>query len=387
MKPRSPDRRPTSLAAESPSPVEESLLSGLIKSWDRFWFTPADPIGLGLLRIIGGVLILYVHLSYSFDLLSYVGGDRAWVDVRTENVMRKEAPIFAPANNWTDSVRTGQGNYAWSIFFHVTDPAWVSTIHYAFLGVIALFTIGLWTRITTVITWMACLCYIQRTTTLVFGLDAMMAILMFYMMIGPCGATLSVDRWLEIRRARKLFGPDNVPEVQPSVLANIALRGMQVHFCFIYLAAGTSKLLGPRWWSGAALWYCYANYSFAPMNVPAYNAMLVFLCQNRWLWEIVMSGGAAFTLFMEIGLPFLIWHKKLRWLMVCGAVMLHMGIGLIMGLVTFSMVMLCLVFSFIPPEAIRYFLKEVGRPLNRLLPGQTGKKGIQGKPALAMSKA
>ena len=71
-------------------------------------------------------------------------------------------------------------------------------------------------------------------------------------MIGPCGATLSVDRLLEIWRARKRYGPNYLPPVQPSVVANVALRGMQVHFCIIYLAAGTSKLLGPRWWNGTA---------------------------------------------------------------------------------------------------------------------------------------
>ena len=38
---------------------------------------------------------------------------------------------------------------------------------------------------------------------------------------------------------------------------------MQVHFCIIYLASGASKLQGPAWWNGTALWQTIANYEFA----------------------------------------------------------------------------------------------------------------------------
>lgn len=214
-----------------------------------------------------------------------------------------------------------------------------------------------------------------------------MVILMFYLMIGPCGATLSVDRLLEIWRARKRHGPNYMPPVQPSIVANVALRGMQVHFCIIYLAAGTSKLLGPRWWNGTALWYCYANPEFAPMTIGLYYQTLVFISNHRWLWELVMSGGVVFTLILEIGFPSLVWRKEFRWLMVGGAVLLHVGIGLVMSLVTFSMFMLCLVASFIPPDVIREMLREAGEPLRRLLRKRDEKPQKKEKPDLAVSRA
>jgi hypothetical protein len=169
-------------------------------------------------------------------------------------------------------------------------------------------------------------------------------------------------------------------------VANMTLRCMQIHFCIIYLAAGTSKLLGSRWWSGTALWACYANYSFAPLTVSFYYDWLVFLCKHRWLWEIVMTSGAVFTLIIEIGFPFLVWKKSLRWVMVAGSVLLHVGIGLIMGLVTFSMFMLCLVGSFIPPEAIRQMLHEAGQPFKRLFPSQDNGLPRKDKGALAVSR-
>ncbi len=187
-----------------------------------------------------------------------------------------------------------------------------------------------------------------------------MSVVLFYLMIAPSGAALSLDRWLEVRRERKRLGKPNanVP-LQPLVTATLATRLMQIHFCFIYLASGTAKLLGAGWWNGTALWACYANYSFAPLRVPLYYDSLVFLTQHRWLWEIVMSFGSLFTLFTEISFTYLVWIPRWRWVMLSCSVMLHTGIGLFMGLVTFSLMMLCLVLSFVPPEAARLFLAGV----------------------------
>src|SRR5262245_7129561 len=36
--------------------------------WDRFWFQPANPTTLGLIRICAGLLIFYIHLAYTPNL-------------------------------------------------------------------------------------------------------------------------------------------------------------------------------------------------------------------------------------------------------------------------------------------------------------------------------
>ena len=59
------------------------------------------------------------------------------------------------------------------------------------------------------------------------------------------------------------------------------------------------------------------------------------------------------TLFLELGFPFLVWDRRWRWMAICGAVMLHTGIALFMGLTTFSLMMLCMLASFVPPEVMR----------------------------------
>ncbi len=392
MKSRTADRKPAPVpsAAAAVTPAEltpVTSLSGFGAAWNRFWFTPTDPINLGLARVIGGLLILYVHFCYTFELASYIGGDQAWVDAPLTRYFRKEVPIFVNPDDWVSGLtEVTRGNYSWSIFYHISDPFWIWTLHFTFLGIMALFTLGLWTRITSVLTWLACINYIHRAPIMLFGMDAMIMILMFYLMIGPSGATLSLDRLLEIWKARRRFGPDYLPPIEPSVSAGVATRAIQVHFCFIYMGSGLSKLLGGRWWAGTALWACFANYSFAPMNVGLYYDALVFLTHHRWLWEIAMSSAALFTLWLEVSFSFLVWLPRWRWLMVGSAVLLHTGIGLFMGLVTFSLFMLVLLLAFIPPEIIHQLLLQLSTGGKTNPDAKDGRPGVRGKPALALTR-
>src|SRR5262249_12460571 len=120
-----------------------------------------------------------------------------------------------------------------------------------------------------------------------------------------------------------------------------------------------SKLQGRTWWTGEALWGTLANYEFAPMQYPWYKAFIVFLSEHRILWETFMTLGTMFTLTFEIGFAFLVWTRSTRWVTRGRPVTLHGGIGRFMGLKTFSLIMLVLVKSFVPPELIRRWLRAV----------------------------
>ncbi len=358
----------------------ESPLRFAVRAWDRFWFHPTDPTSLGLIRISTGILILYIHFVYSLGLLNYVGPN-AWVSNKgVIHFLRYENPIQAPATNWKDSGWSEsdgeilKGQMLWSIYYHVEDPTWVWVIHCSILFVMLLFTLGLWTRVTSVLTWIGALMYIQRVPSLLFGMDTMSNLALLYLMIAPCGAALSLDRWLKERRERQRLGAAYVPRPpEPMVSANFATRLIQINFCLIYFAAGTSKLLGASWWNGTAPNRFLLNYSFAPFEVGMYSQMLVFMAKHRMLWELFGAVGVIFTLFMELGLPFLIWNRHMRWVMVAGSVLFHTMIALLMGLVMFSLVMLCLVLAFVPPEAVRQGLQATGEQIRALLSSRTGR--------------
>jgi hypothetical protein len=363
--------------------------------WDRFFFHSADPTTLGMMRICCGLIAAYTLVAFSWDLQNFFG-EHAFVSLQERNEWRRHYPQnmstldtwenpdpihddyedrWGMPRNWTHA----QGMPIWSIWFHVTDPTGMAYVHAGLILVTILFTIGFCTRLTSVLTWFGALSYIHRSNLTVFGVDTMMTIALFYLMIGPSGAALSVDRlikrwWLSYRALRRVSageertaGLSTVPvrlpvlAVTPSVSANLAIRLCQIHVCIIYMAAGLSKLQGASWWTGEAIWGTLANFEFAPMQYDSYMAFLTFLAKTPWLWNLFMTAGTVFTLAFEIGFAFLVWRPGTRWVIIAMAVTLHGGIGLFMGLKTFSFMMLTLVMSFVPPEVIHRVLRALAR--------------------------
>jgi hypothetical protein len=358
-----------------------------VRGWNRFWFTPADPTVLGMIRICCGLVVFYVHFAYSYDLQAFFGAD-AWLSLERINVLRREMPWVGPATGWeqpvTPPARNDQerefikrwgvhpsqvvdyGQPLWSIWYHVTDPTWMWVTHGCILAAMFLFTIGFCTRVTSVLTWLGMLCYTQRAHTSLFGMDTIMNVVVLYLMIGPSGAALSVDRliaryWATYQALRNHLPAPTFLRPAPSVSANVAIRLLQIHVCIIYAASGLSKLLGPAWWSGWSVWGTMVNYEFSPMRLQIYTGFLHLISQHRWLCELVTTGGSYFTLAFEIYFPVLVWIPSLRWTMVLAAVLLHTGIALCMGLVTFSLMMLIAVSVFIPAAAVRELLWRLGR--------------------------
>jgi hypothetical protein len=367
-------------------------LRGAVQAVNRFFFEPSDTATLGLIRICAGFLVLYVHVIYSYDLYRLFGKN-AWLSYDLVTETRKEYPISASDTDWqvkranpappedaaeakklADYKRKwlsnsdvdprqlwAQGYYIWSAWFHVTDPTWMIVIHVGFLICMLLFALGLWTPVTGLVTWLAMLSYVNRSTTTFFGQDTIMNVLVLYLTLAhlfarPGTAALSLDRLLwRWRSARQgVVVPASANTMSSS--ATFAIRLMQIHFCLIYMGSGWSKLMGSAWWNGTAIWYTVANPEFANLHLNYYRELIVWLCRHRILWEISMTSGAMFTLLVEVGFPFLVWYPRMRWVMVAGAIMLHTGIALVMGLTGFSLMMLSLVVAFIPPATVRQLL-------------------------------
>ena len=264
---------------------------------------------------------------------------------------------YIVAHNFDPRTLYARGSPIWSVWLHVTDPTAMAWIHAAFILVAILFTAGIGTRVTSVLTWFAMLTYIHRNVHVLFGVDTMMNIILLYLMIGPSGAALSVDRLIARWWAGRT-GPE--PPPAPSVTATIATRLLQIHVCVIYLMAGASKLQGQSWWNGTALWSVLANYEFAPMQYGLYNDMLRFLAKNQLAFDSALTMGCYFTLVFEISYVFLIWLPRTRWVFLGSALMLHGVIGIFMGLKTFSMVMLVMNLAFVRPDEVHRFLAWLG---------------------------
>ena len=82
-------------------PIEnrQSKIGKAWAAWSRFWFSPADPTPLCLMRIVTGLLVLYVHVAYTFDLQALFGPD-GWYPTAMADRERREWPVFVPQTTW-----------------------------------------------------------------------------------------------------------------------------------------------------------------------------------------------------------------------------------------------------------------------------------------------
>jgi hypothetical protein len=278
--------------------------------------------------------------------------------------MREREEVLHYYERWARDPRQANhlGTAVFSHWYHLTDPTTMWVVHLATLVVFAFFTVGLFTRVTSVMTWALSLCYIHRGQMSLFGQDTMQTILVTYLMIAPCGAALSFDAIrARYRAARALFTSAGRPVSwaeltlsgpQPSWLANFAVRLFQINFCFIYMSSGISKLKGDTWWNHSAPWLVLVNPEFGLVRYQAYTWLIRQLAESRFLITMFAGGISVFTLMIEIGLPILIW-TRLRPVMAIFSAMLHLGIAVIMGLSVFGLYMFTLLLCYFPAALIR----------------------------------
>ncbi|HKB35287.1 MAG TPA: hypothetical protein VKD72_02470 [Gemmataceae bacterium] len=277
---------------------------------------------------------------------------------------KERAEFLDYLDTWGGDPRqaAAKGTSVFSVWYHLTDPTAMWAVHITCLVVFVLFTVGLWTRVTSVLAWAVSLNYIHRGQLILFGQDTMQTILITYLMIGPCGAALSLDALRKRYRAAKALmgsGGRSVPWAEAALagpprtwLANFATRLVQINFCLIYASSGISKLKGTTWWEHSAAWLVMANPEFGLTRYQAYEWMLRQLIESRFLIAAIAGMVTVFTLVTEIGFPFLVW-TRLRPLMVSLSALLHLGIAIMMGLAVFGMYMYALVLAYFPAKLIR----------------------------------
>ncbi len=303
-------------------------LATLARHWSDFWFTPADPAPLCLLRILAGGMTLYSHFVWGLKLESLLGPE---------------------GYNSAELIRTLQGSdWAWS-FWWAVPAEWMTTVHTACLVILALFWIGCCTRVTSILALAVHVSYSNRAQLSNYGLDQITSILLLYLAIGPSGALYSVDHLLR----RFFIRPHAARAVSPSPSANLALRLIQVHYCIIYFFAATAKLQGPAWWTGEAMWRAFANYEYQ-------SADMTWLAAYPWALQLMTH----VAILWELSFPYLIWVRPLRPIMLAFGVLMHLGIGALMGMWTFGLMMIFGYVAFLNPAAVRRMIRFT--PLGQL---------------------
>jgi vitamin K-dependent gamma-carboxylase-like protein len=314
--------------------------------WNRFFFTPVNCTTLAVIRICTGLLLLFSYGSCSDEVLDYVG-PAGWVDQSAISQIRGTIPQPGALTSEQPS------SYGQSLWYYIQNPDLIRLLHYYFVACIVCFTLGLFSRLMNLLVWIGHLSFVHRSMVTWYGVDIILAVLLFYLLIAPTGRVLSLDRAILDSWRKNGRGPKLRDFSDKSWTANLSIRLIQIHVCVIYLCSGLAKLQGKSWWNGGAIWHVLMARELNPYDL-------------RWLAslgdtavQIICMCGVALTLGYEISFAFLIWNRRLRPILLAMAVIFHGFIGVLMGLTAFSLAMLTGCLAFVDPEAIQRFVQRI----------------------------
>jgi hypothetical protein len=291
------------------------------RGWNRFWFTPADPVPCAVLRIAVGLLAALHLASLSPDLDRWYGRDGLLSPAAVANLLGEGI---------------GLSNYHFSYLGRLSGTElWV--IHALAIATALAFAAGLLTRVSGALALAAVLAYVHRVPQVAGHVEPVLCFLLAYLTLAPSGAMLSLDRLL-FHRSNENGG--QIPP--PSVAANIALRLIQVHLAMFVAMMGLTKLYGDAWWDGEAIWFVLAQTQSRPLDLSALRSSEYLL--NFWTHAV---------LYYELAFPVLIWNRLARPLLVAIGVVLWISLSLATGLAVFGLTLVAAMSAFLPPAFFR----------------------------------
>lgn len=281
-----------------------SVVSNPIGAWRTFWFEPTDMTTLGLVRIAFGLVVI----GWTFSLVQYL------------------EDLFGPTG-----VQSGSppGVGRWTVLDLVGSEHAVVALWWVLLAGGVALTLGWHSRVAALVVFIGVMSFERRNGFVFNSGDVLVRIEALFMVLGPCGAALSLDR----RRTAGSF-------FSAQLRAPWVLRLMQVQLSIIYLSAVREKLTGSTWNDGTAVSYALRLHDLAAIEVPAW------LPTDPLLMNLATWG----TLGLELGLGILIWNRRWRWRLLAAGIIMHILILLNLAVAFFTVAIFVLYVAFIPPD-------------------------------------
>lgn len=317
-----------------------SLFEATGAAWNRWWFVRADAINLSFLRIAVGLVALYLHLTYTWELAYFLQTGGLLPFELTEQ-LGTDGPLN-PAR--------------FSYLSYLFAPTELYLAHAVGGVILLLFTAGCYTRVTSWLALWVTLSYVHRAPFATSEIEPILSMLQFYLCLGPSGDFLSVDHWRRNSQTSKHLA--NVPD--GTISANIATRLIQVHTALACLMMGLGKLHGPGslqevmdwrdiWGTGEATWIMIAR-PYSPM------------VNLRWLegTPYLLQAWSHAILLFELLFGLLVWNRWLRPLMLGLAAVHWTLLSLVSGVPVLSVLMIVANIAFVPPGKLRRLVGPQG---------------------------
>lgn len=266
--------------------------------WIKFWFEPVSAYPLAVFRIGFGLVMMANLLGqYLPHYLSFYG-DGAMVSVDAIYAHRwLNLPVFD------------------LLFFLPSDSHSQLVFLYATIFLNLLFILGLGTQLSTPLLFLFLLSLHNHCPIILHAGDNYSRLVLLFLSFsgGSCGRVLSIDRMLSKNKE------------QSALIEPVAMRMIQLQFCFIYLINWLYKICGPIWLEGSAVYYATRLTQYWRFDYPAFldNA----LSSRLLTWS---------TLVVEAALVFLLWIPRTRSMMIIIGISFHLFLDLTFNLGVFE---------------------------------------------------
>jgi Vitamin K-dependent gamma-carboxylase len=302
------------------------MVQRFARTWNQFFFAEQSPLPIALFRIFFGVMVMATLVQLRPDWLNWYGV-HSWV-----------------TNSTARALEPGVRLNLFAIL--PQDDRWINALFWVAIGSAFLLTVGLFTRINSVLVFVCLASIQQRNLYITHGGDTYLRVAGFFLMFAPAGAALSVDHL--IRRWRGKESSDIRPR------SPWAQRMIQIQLTLVYLVTFLVKIKGQPWLHGTALFYIYHLDELRRFPVPAWLLRPAILRFETWL-----------ALALEFCLGVLIWVRRLRYPILGLGAGLHLWLDYSLNIPLFQWDILSAYVLFVDPDDILRVWKLVSESLAR----------------------
>jgi Vitamin K-dependent gamma-carboxylase len=293
-------------------------LEQIASAWNSFFFDPIPVYSIALFRIIFGCILLYETFFILANLKEYLGPNGL---IRYSSYFKKSR------------------GRALSLFLYL--PGTMLSV-YIIMGLhlvaVTCMTIGLFTPLSTLLTYITVRSIVNRNPAICNGGDNVAKIMCFLLIFAPSGHAYSLDEIL-------FFAP-YMPGKEYLSFAPWVLRLMQIQISLIYLYTAYWKLRGPTYRAGSAIYYATSNDAYRRFTTPK-----IFV--RPPLVKFVTWSTLFFEGFLGIGL----WIKEFRVTLVALGIAFHLAIEYTLSVHLFGWYMIACLLLFIDPSYIQGLLQ------------------------------
>jgi hypothetical protein len=301
--------------------------------WRKFWFEPQSPTPVALFRIFFGLLLLQSTLIHvGPDLFLWYGA-------------HGPLPIEAIKSYWW----WNQPHFDLFLLLPPTNQG-VLIFFSIFVLACVFLTLGLFTRYAAIIVSLALVSMHNHQPFNINGGDSMLRLYSLYLVFSEAGAAISLDRLIK-RFKHPTFGEESLP----MPVAPWGQRMIQVQMSLAYWQTFCHKISGTQWLDGTAVYYAVRLDDMMRYSLP-------FVYDNLFMCKILTW----FTLVIEFALFTFVWYKDLRYVVLLGGLLLHLGIEYSLNLPVFEWAFMIGYVTFVYPEDLAKCMDRIKARINSI---------------------